>query len=283
MTAVLGNGETISWLLGYTLGIPWFQTGGGGDVYASGFLQSYIPSGTTPRYFVLDNANGYPGMISYGTDFPYPGYDFDSNPAFLADGYQYISSTKRNVQESYPIENFYLIWWRKFGGPLTADYDHVIVPIPKPASRIKPYYVKGDMTMNTDWSIAEGETLIFLVDGNVNLNGKVTMTGNGFVSFIASGNITVGSNVGVPTSSSTPVLEGIYMANGTFATGTSQAGVERLVVKGSVIANSFLLQRDLGDTNTTTAAELFLYNPGLLFRMPLDMMDVPYYWQEVAP
>ena len=50
-----------------------------------------------------------------------------------------------------------------------------------------------------------------------------------------------------------------------------------------VIANAFLLQRDLGDTNTTTAAELFLYNPGLLFRMPLDMMDVPYYWQEVAP
>lgn len=50
-----------------------------------------------------------------------------------------------------------------------------------------------------------------------------------------------------------------------------------------IIANAFTLQRDLGDTNTTTGAELFLYNPALLFRMPRDMMDVPYWWQEVAP
>lgn len=273
------DNDTLTWELGYTLGTPWFQAGGGGDVYAaSGYLKSYVPSGTTPRYFSLNNSNGYSGVVSYGNL-----YDFDSDPAVLADGFQYISSTKWNVQESFPTQNFYLIFWRKFGGPLTPDYDQPASPITKPASRVKPYYVKGNMTMNTDWIIAEGETIIFLVDGNVNLNGKVTMTGNGFASFIASGNITVGSNVGVPPASSTPVLEGIYIASGTFQSGISQAGVERLVVKGSVIANNFLLQRDLGDTNTTTPAELFLYNPALLFRMPPDMMEVPYFWQEVAP
>ncbi|MBI5448900.1 hypothetical protein HY948_01130, partial [Candidatus Gottesmanbacteria bacterium] len=187
------------------------------------------------------------------------------------------------VNESYASQNFYLIFWRKFGGPLVADYDLPASPIAKPASRLAPYYVNGDMTTSGDWTVADGETIVFLVDGNLTLGGKVNITGTGFVSFIASGNITVDPSVGVAAASSNPALEGIYIASGTFQSGSSGVGTERLVVKGSVIANSFLLQRDLGDTNTTTAAELFLYNPALLFHMPKDMMDVPYFWQEVAP
>ena len=51
------------------------------------------------------------------------------------------------------------------------------------------------------------------------------------------------------------------------------------------VAGSFLLQRDLEgiSQNTTTAAELFLYNPRLLISMPDSMRDVPITWEEVAP
>lgn len=63
------------------------------------------------------------------------------------------------------------------------------------------------------------------------------------------------------------------------------AGRERFVGQGMFVAGGFLLQRDLDsvNANTTTAAELFLYNPRLLFSMPDSMRDVPITWEEVAP
>ncbi|MBA4419935.1 MAG: hypothetical protein C0391_02195 [Anaerolinea sp.] len=68
------------------------------------------------------------------------------------------------------------------------------------------------------------------------------------------------------------------------ASGTSEtAGAEHLVVKGSVIADMFLLNRSLGISNSTLPAESFVFNPQLLFTMPDSMKEIPYVWQEVAP
>ena len=93
-------------------------------------------------------------------------------------------------------------------------------------------------------------------------------------------------SVGVPYTSSSPVVEGIYIADGTFHTGTStNAGTERFVGKGSFVANDFDLQRDLTaiNQNNTTSAELFLYNPQFLVTMPDQLRDQHVNWQEVAP
>jgi hypothetical protein len=89
--------------------------------------------------------------------------------------------------------------------------------------------------------------------------------------------------------SSSPTLEGIYIAtnaagNATFISGSSgNLATARLIVQGSVIADDFLLTRDLGDDNSTIAAEQFIFNPQLLFTMPDIMKEIPYVWQEVAP
>ncbi|MBI5619409.1 hypothetical protein HY950_00420, partial [Candidatus Gottesmanbacteria bacterium] len=277
------DNDTITWNEGYTLGNPWVQVTGG-DVYSGGALKSYVGGSALPKLFNLNGDGGYPGLVSYGTS-----YDFDSSP--FSYGSTLVSSTNWLVNETIDpwgmgkagVWDPYTVFWRKFGGPITVDYDGTAIALAKPTSRLTPYVVTGDMTTSGDWAIGDGETIVFLVNGNLTLNGKVTITGSGFAAFIVSGNITIDSSVGVPPASSTPVIEGIYVTNGTFNTGTSGSGTERFVGKGMFVANSFNLQRDLGDDNTTTAAELFLYNPQLLLTQPEAMNDLRIFWQEVAP
>ncbi|MFZ5844896.1 MAG: hypothetical protein ACOY0S_00315, partial [Patescibacteria group bacterium] len=117
------------------------------------------------------------------------------------------------------------------------------------------------------------------------IGGRINLTGTGVIVFVVRGNITVSPTVGVAPSSTTPVVEGIYLTSGTFATGaSSNPGTEKLVGQGMFIANAFLLERNLGNINNTSyPAELFSYNPQLLLTMPHAMKDTPITWEEVAP
>ncbi len=280
------DNETLTWDLGYTLGTPWTQTGGGGNVYAAGFVQSFIPVSSSPRKFVLSSSGGSPGVVLHGTDFPTPGYDLDSDPSLT--GGSLVSSTNWIAQEDNPQYrvNYYDYFRIKLGGTFPADYTNPLTPIPQPVSRATPYFVSGDMTTSGDWVVGNGETMIFIVNGNLTLGGKVNLVGSGFAAFIVSGNITVDPSVGGLSSSSTPVIEGIYVTSptGKFITSLGNAGKERLVLQGMFMAGGFTLQRDLGTGgNPTTPAELFLYNPRLLFSLPKSMMDVHIKWEEVAP
>lgn len=275
------DADGITWDIGYIAGNPWVQTGGGGNVYGAGAVSSHVPSATSPRVFALDGSGGTPGLVTYGTS-----YDFDSDP--LLTGESYVSSTNWLANETYAAINYYDLFYRRFGGPTTADSFVDLGAVTKPASRTTPYYVVGDMTTSGDWTVGNGETVIFIVNGNLTLGGKVNLTGSGFAAFIVNGNITVASSVGGLYTSSLPAIEGIYVTSpsGTFSTSTSSvSGKERLVGQGIFVAGSFLLQRDLESItqNNTTAAELFLYNPRLLIAMPDSMRDVPITWEEVAP
>ncbi|MBI3559849.1 hypothetical protein HY087_01845 [Candidatus Gottesmanbacteria bacterium] len=274
------DNETLTWDVGYTLGAPWVQTGGA-NVFAAGNVISLVPNGITPRVFNLDGTGGYPGVVTYSGS----GYDFDVGPT---QGSTTVSSKNWLASDSRPIVNYYELLWRRFGGGTTPDSFPDLTAVAKPASRTTPYYVAGDMTTSGDWVVGDGETVIFIVSGNLTLGGKVTLTGSGFAAFIVSGNITVSPSVGGLYTSSTPVIEGIYVTSptGTLKTGTSSVpGAERLVAQGIFVAGSFLLERDLEsiNQNTTTSSELFLYNPRLLFTMPDSMKDVPITWEEVAP
>lgn len=283
------DSDTLTWDLGYSLLDPWTQTEGGG-VYSAGTITSLLPPGITPRVFNLSGAGGYPGAVFYGDTSQSP-YDFDSDYQLV--GSSLVSSTNWLVNQSFPTVDWYQYYFVKLGGPPTADSLPGLPYLTKPPSRAKAYYLKPDpplteITTQGDWVVGSGETLIFLVDGNLSINGKITTTGTGFVAFIVKGNITVSSNVGGAYTSSTPVIEGLYITSpaGTFQTGASSvAGKERLVLEGTFVAGNFLLQRDLTsvNSNATTAAELFIYDPSLFFNMPDSMRDVSIVWQEVAP
>ncbi len=272
------EGETLTWDVGYRLGMPWTQVEDG-DVYAATNVSSLVPQGISPRVFARDGTAGFPGIVTYGTS-----YDFAIEGST---GGNNVSSKNWLVNESYAPINYYQIFYQRLGAPTTPDSFPDLSAVGKPASRATPYYVEGDMTTSGDWVVGDGESIIFLVNGNLTINGKITISGAGFIAFIVNGNITVSSSVGVPYSLSTPVVEGVYVTNasGVFSDGTSSAGVERFVGKGTFVAGSFLLQRDLDSVgqNHTTASELFLYNPRLLLTMPDAMRDVPITWEEVAP
>lgn len=272
------DADTITWNLGYTLGSPWVQTQLG-NVYASGNLKSYVPAGVIPRVFNLSGIGGYPGLVNYGTD-----YDFDPG---VGKGETYVSSTNWLSNETRTVVDYYQLFYRRLGAPTTQDSfpDPSAITRAQASSRATPYYINGNMGTSGNWSVGNGESVIFLVNGNLTINGKINITGTGFIAFIVNGNVTVASAVGGLYTSTSPVIEGIYITSptGTFITGTGAAGTEKLVGKGMFIAGSFLLQRDNGDNNVLAPSELFIYNPELLFSMPDIMKDLSVTWQEVAP
>ncbi len=275
------DGSTLTWTVGYTLGTPWFQAEGG-DVYASAILRSYVQPGASTPVVVRDGTGGYPGVVAYGTS-----YDFDS--ALTGQGNNNVSSTNWLAYAPHTTVDYYDYFYRRFGSPTTPYAFADLLAVAQPASSETPYYVVGNMTTTGDWVVGDGESVVFIVDGNVTIGGSITTTGTGFVAFIVNGDIAVDSAVGTAYNSQTPVLQGIYITSptGTFDTGTSTAASSaRFVGEGMFIAGDFLLQRDLegyGTGNTTHAAELFIYDPQLLFTMPDPMKELPVTWQEVAP
>lgn len=277
------SGEVLTWNVGAVPPGAWVQARGG-DVYAASVIQSLIPSTASPsRHFLLAGAGGYPGIVRYGGS-----YDFQIDAGL---GGAYISATNwnANTTDRYKTD-YYELFWRKFGGPTTADFDAaaLAVPLVQPASREAPYVAVGDVTTSGNWVIPAGEVLILLINGNLTIGGTITTTGTGFVAFIVNGNITVDPAVGTTFSSGTPVLEGVYVTSptGTFSTGTSSvAGRERLVAQGVFAAGAFQLQRDLASVgqNGNYAAEYFTYDPSILVTMPEVMKEAAVTWSEVAP
>lgn len=270
------DADTLTWNVGYTPPGAWVQTGGG-NVYGATNLSSFVPSGIVPRVFNIDGAGGYPGLVTYGS-----GYTFDTA---VGAGSDVVSSKNWLVNESYPSLDYYQVFYHRLGSPTAAN---LAAPFTKPASTLTPYYVVGDMTTSGDWVVGDGETILVIINGNLIIDGKITITGTGFIAFIVNGNISISPTVGGLYSSSTPAVEGVYITSpaGTFATGTStNAGTERFVGKGTFVAGNFSLQRDLESVgqNSNVSAELFTYNPALLFNMPDSMRELPITWQEVAP
>ena len=273
------DGDTLTWDVGYIPIAPWVEAAGG-NVLVKGAIQSKIPTTTFPRVFVKDGSGGYPGIVSYGTS-----YDFDYS--YLGLGENYVSSKNWLVNQVNTFPDYYRYFYIKLGGPITVDSFPNLTAVPKPASRTKPYYVVGDMTTSGDWTVADGETVMFVVNGNLTINGNINTTGTGFAAFIVKGNITVSSNVGGLYTSSSPQVEGFYVTGptGIFRTGTSSVvGKERLVLNGTFVAGNFILERDLtGIVANTVSSELFTYDPSLILRMPQALLDVPITWEEVAP
>jgi len=281
MSAIVNNAETLQWDLGYTFGVAWSQAQGG-DVYASGTLRSYVSTLTSPRAFILNGTTGgYPGVATYGTD-----YNFDISR--LTHGETWVSSKNWLVNDTAPATDFYQFMYRQFGGaPATVDYVNPTSPIAMPAGRAAPYYVTGNMTTSGDWIVGAGQTIVFFVNGNLTINGRININPGGFAAFIVNGNITVAPTVGVPYTSVSPVVEGIYITAPlkSFITGTGgAAATARFVGRGMFIAGNFSLLRDVGDAgNPTTSSELFIYNPQLLLTMPEPMKKLSIGWQEVVP
>lgn len=149
------------------------------------------------------------------------------------------------------------------------------------------YRHNGPLTIQSAQALANSKVVLF-VDGNVTIENTINFTdGVGFFMVISSGNITVLDTVGGDIASynkTTPELEGIYYADGTFATGSfgEFADTKALHVRGSVFAGNVSLDRSLTD-NSTVPGEYFEYGADALMNYPRELRIRRIRWREIAP
>jgi hypothetical protein len=285
----LTDGGTLSFRVGYIPQMGWFQTAIG-NVYASIRLSSSIPNNPPNPYPYLSlvGPGGTAGVVTFGLGAP---YDFSLSSTDL--GEDKVSPNNWLVQQTYPTINYYERFSQKLTNETKTEITTELDNLTQHACSTSPCIltITGDVSTaaNTPWTISANEQIILLVNGNVTINSDINIINGGFFAMIVNGNITVSPNVGGLASSASPYLEGVFFATNashtaTFSSGASTTvGHERLNITGSVIADNFSLQRDLGVDNDTTPAESFIFNPKLLFTMPDVMKEAPYVWQEVAP
>jgi hypothetical protein len=181
--------------------------------------------------------------------------------------------------------------WLRAGNPATDPGDGGSAPA---AGGV--YRKTGDYTIlgGGSWSNLSGGRVIF-VDGNVTINGNITLANGAFLGVVASGNITVDPSVGntIPKANPTSAdanLVGAFFANGNFTGGTTGSQTDKqLVIYGSVAADAELngagkvsSQRDLGGLNAMPGVA-FIWNPNLILNAPQPFTDAVMDWREVAP
>ena len=282
--------------VGYVYGTPWVQVQGG-DVTVNTSISSPVPDSVVPEsnkmFLTSSNApNGIlAGLVTYGTT-----ADFDSSPGTGGGIPDKVSPNKWLLNESYATKDYYTKFYNKLGAPTTADADYtealnIVTQPPFDPDLVPPkkyYYVNGDMETSGTWSVATGESYVFIVNGNLTIKTPITRTGTGFIAFVVKGNITIDPSLGVTPISETPVIEGLYVTDGTFLTGSSIAGKEEFVGKGIFNARRFTLERNLDvppatGNNARYPSELFIFDPQLPFLLPDPFRENSITWQEVAP
>jgi hypothetical protein len=264
---------------------PWFQTKGG-DVHAQGEFSSQIP-GILPevdRLFSLA-LDSYPGVVSYLTgdaDFGQGTTSWLANSPFITgkSGYTYF--------------------YHKLDSPAVDNFS-CEPACPAPPSGVTTIYYSADnvtIAANNPWAIPANTKVVVLVNGDLtitlNQNKRVTVPVGSFLAFIVKRNINLDGNVGVKQAGNiTPILQGMYSADGVFNTYASDlqgmGNGFRFVGAGLVYAKGgFNLGRDLKDDctgicNATTPSELFIFRPDLVINTPKELWYSKISWVEVAP
>jgi len=264
--------------------LPWWQVKDS-DVSTNGSLNSAVPKG---KYFDIVGDGGYPGIPAYGDTTNLTSTNVSATHWLANSGYSGIktydssfflnaipSDTTINQITSSPIDTTFLN-----SGVVSLDgyywyaYDGSSIP---------------DLNINGNVSLTNKKVILIAKGANIIINGDITLTdGSGFFLAIAgkdadgnNGNITISPTVGGGTSTS-PNLEGIFVADNQFYTG---GGDTQLYIKGTVVAyGGSNLQRDLGTTeNATTPSEVFEYSPALELLFPSKLSARNMSWREVAP
>lgn len=224
------------------------------------------------------------------------GYPITGGGGYAVNGYYNEGSIKvSGTSLSRYIEN-YDFFYRSYSLGLSPcdDFSNnatdATKPTEVPCGSKAAYFHSGDLTISQAWNIADTENIVVFVDGNLtltdpnNLGQLITVADGGFVAFIVSGNIEVDQTLGNAVGSTAHNLEGVYIADGTLTIGsTGNTSTEQRFVGAGIFAGitDVVLDRDLGlPNNNTVPAELFVYQPNLVFDAPDEMLRPQYLWQE---
>ena len=278
---------TVDFLVGFGPVLPWFQVQGGGNTYGK-TIQSLMPLTLTPALlFDKTTSPATPGIVS-----SLEGVDF--NESWTSSGARtHISSTNWNTNNAMTEKDWYTFFKTRLLQGTVVPYEGTGGKPDRVADAAYTVYTTkdymgGNLLINQPWVVEDGEKLIVIVEGTLDIWAPITITGNGFVGFVVKDDIIIDKTVGTTWDGTIPLVEGVYIAGNRIKTGHStDAATERFVGKGIFMAKDIILQRDLSATainhNKDTSADLFLYNPAFLVTAPDILKDLSYEWQEVAP
>jgi hypothetical protein len=225
---------------------------------------------------------------------PNPGYISTRDPQAYVRG---TDTTK--FSEKYAF--FYREYSLGLGTPsddFAGNPTDATKPTAAPLDNKAAYFRAGNMTIRQRWTVTAGETIVVFVNGNLtiddpnnNLDDLITVEPGGFLAFIVSGNITIEPNVGNNTiTSTTPNIEGVYIADGTITVasrGAGNGGDDRFIGAGNFIGwGGINLNRDFSDGGTRIAenndkpVESFVFRPDFVRNLPEQMARPRYIWQE---
>ena len=220
----------------------WFQVAGAG-VKSRGELSSGVPVTALPaiRALSISGTNASNGLVSFASFSNINGYNDSS--AYGSPNNWWINRNT-NSSNNYNYQYFYNTFLVNGGiGVSGANWNA------KPSSGV--YFVNGDLTINSDFSLAAGETIMVIVRGKITIADSVSL------------------------------LDGIYIADG----GIDVLGesVNQLVINGMLysrggirLARSYV---DKGLNNDSPAIKVN-YRPDLIFNLPGSLMRVLSGWRE---
>jgi hypothetical protein len=301
---------------------PWWQVHGG-HIYAEGNMTSLIPLST------CEPENNCSSALAVSDVDPTPPVNVNS-PGFpltntgsittADDGSSYIhlsaerdQASSAHAQGVQVPERNYQYYRDQLGDLVEATLDGTSQPSydDTDGNGLEVYDYSGDLTIGDDsgetWSVAAGETVVVLVDGNLifdddhDLEQIVTVDPGGFVAFIASGDMTITSDVGYDAYNLAPFespdgtnanLEGVYVADGTLTVaGTTDARDEKFIGEGSFVGwTGVEISRDYsqpltayGAYNSFNPVAHFVSRPDLMINTPIEMQEAQLEWQETEP
>ena len=234
----------------------WWQAKDGDILAANGNVTSVVPSG---NYLLTAGLGGYPGVSILTDSLTYsPGdlsttnwktFSQTSQPRIF--NYNFFSS---NIPSDVSFNN--VVDLQTGGSGYSDGYEY--------------FKVTGDYTISGNINFGTRKVVLLVESGNLTINGNLTLIdGSGFFLTIVNGNI----------STSATNLEGLYLSDGSFNSGSSTS---QLTVRGSVVAlTGPSLGRSLANNNQP--AELFEYAPDQIMLFPKKLAFKQTKWVEVAP
>jgi len=241
---------------------PWFQ-GTVGNIHTEGDLNGNVPPGN--YISAVDIAVGDSGLVTY-------------NGLVVNIGNGSESDADWDFQESYSgtINTYNYSYFKSKIIDQSEFLDNTLSSSNRPGTD-GAYFHNGDLTTESpQFAIPANRNLVFLVDGNLNIDGRLEVNNSSFLAFIVSGDIIISSSLS--GSFNNPDIQAVLIADGQIQTGNS---ANRLFMQGVFVSwAGFDLQRTYDGGN---AAENFIYTPNFFVNAPTYLRQSETTWREIKP
>jgi hypothetical protein len=199
-----------------------------------------------------------------------------------------VDGRKQNYDFFYHLANFPLnpiSDWGTGAANLTSTSQVTSTPPANPGSQA--YFHSGNLNITGNIHIQNGQSAIIFVDGSVTQTGRTQVDNGGFLSIIATGDIvfdpSLNSDLGGGLTA--PVVEGIYLTNGTIIVQGNGTADTKFIAEGSFIGwDGIKLKRDYNSRrNNGEPAMVFTFRPDIVLNTPDMFKYSQYQWLLVPP